>query len=171
MHAVYSFKYYTLTSRKHYLCEDIKSRYSAARENVLTFSQFWYLIKRTTNSTGIRANWINCLLYKVLLNLHIFPVLNKNCTEPYPVRYIEGIFNNYSSSPNGLSASWAMDSEAMSSMKIVGQKYGEKTTLASETRFSCHCFCFQSRRFSLLVGYNMPISSSTNQNAELITDN
>ena len=52
-------------------------------ENVITFTRFWYLIKRTTNSTGIRANWINCLLYRVLLNLHIFPVLNKNCTEPY----------------------------------------------------------------------------------------
>ena len=40
-------------------------------------------IKRTTNSTGIRANWINCLLYKVLLNLNILPVLSKKCTEPY----------------------------------------------------------------------------------------
>ena len=28
-------------------------------------------------------NWISCLLYKVLLNLHIFPVLNIYCTEPY----------------------------------------------------------------------------------------
>ena len=41
--------------------------------------------KRATNSTGIRANLINCLLYilKVLLNLHNFPVLNINCTELY----------------------------------------------------------------------------------------
>ena len=33
----------------------------------------------------IRANWINCLLniLKVLLNLHNFPLLNINCTEPY----------------------------------------------------------------------------------------
>ena len=45
--------------------------------------RYWYLIKRTTNSAGIRANWINCVLYKVLLNLHIFPVLNIYCTEPY----------------------------------------------------------------------------------------
>ena len=52
-------------------------------ENVITFMQYWYLIKRTTNSAGIRANWINCVLYKVLLNLHIFPVLNIYCTEPY----------------------------------------------------------------------------------------
>ena len=37
-------------------------------ENEINFTQFWYLIKRTTNSTGIRANWSNCLLYKVLLS-------------------------------------------------------------------------------------------------------
>ena len=52
-------------------------------ENVITFTQYWYLIKRTTNSAAIRANWINCVLYKVLLNLHFFPVLNIYCTEPY----------------------------------------------------------------------------------------
>ena len=52
-------------------------------ENVITFTRYWYLIKRTTNSAGIRANWINCVLYKVLLNLHIFPVLNIYCAEPY----------------------------------------------------------------------------------------
>ena len=52
-------------------------------ENVITFMRYWYLIKRTTNSAGIRANWINCVLFKVLLNLHFFPVLNINCTEPY----------------------------------------------------------------------------------------
>ena len=40
-------------------------------------------MKRTTYSTGIRVNWINCLLYKVLLNLHIFPLLNINCIKPY----------------------------------------------------------------------------------------
>ena len=28
-------------------------------------------------------NWINYVLYKVLLNLHIFPVLNIYCTKPY----------------------------------------------------------------------------------------
>ena len=37
----------------------------------------------------------------------------------------------------------------------VGQKYRDKTTLASKTRFSRHCFSFQSRRFSLLAGYNI----------------
>ena len=52
-------------------------------ENVITFTRYWYLIKRTTNSRGIRTNWINYVLYKVLLNLHIFPVLNIYCTEPY----------------------------------------------------------------------------------------
>ena len=52
-------------------------------ENVITFMRYWYLIKRTTNSAGISANWINSVLYTVLLNLHIFPVLNIYCTEPY----------------------------------------------------------------------------------------
>ena len=43
--------------------------------------------------------------------------------------------------------------EVLCSLKIqvVGQKYRDKTTLASNTRFSR----FQSRRFSLLVGYNI----------------
>ena len=50
------------------------------------------LKKRTTNSAGIRENWINCLLYKVLLYLHIFLVLNKNCTEPYLVRYLGALY-------------------------------------------------------------------------------
>ena len=36
-----------------------------------------------------------------------------------------------------------------------GQKHRDRTTLTSETRFSRHCFGFQSRRFSLLVGYNV----------------
>ena len=54
---------------------------------------FYYCLKkRTTNSAGIRENWINCLLYKVLLYLHIFLVLNKNCTEPYLVRYVEALY-------------------------------------------------------------------------------
>ena len=52
-------------------------------ENVITFTRYWYFIKRTTISAGIRANWINCVLYKVLLNLHFFPVLNIYCTEPF----------------------------------------------------------------------------------------
>ena len=39
--------------------------------------------KAGNNSAGIRTNWINCLLYNVLLNLHVFPVLNIYCTEPY----------------------------------------------------------------------------------------
>ena len=40
-------------------------------------------------------------------------------------------------------------------IQLVGQKYRDKTTLASKTRFNRHCFGFQSRRFSLLVGYNI----------------
>ena len=78
MHAVCNFKHCTLR-----LYGYVKSRYYAAMENVITFMRYWYLIKRTTNSAGIRANWINCVLYKVLLNLHFFPVLNIYCTEPY----------------------------------------------------------------------------------------
>ena len=40
-------------------------------------------------------------------------------------------------------------------IQLVGQKYRDKTTLASKTRFSRHYFGFQSWRFSLLVGYNI----------------
>ena len=40
-------------------------------------------------------------------------------------------------------------------IQLVGQKYRDKTTLANKTRFSRHCLGFQSRRFSLLVGYNI----------------
>ena len=58
-----------------------------------------------------------------------------------------------------------------SKIQLVGQKYRDKTTLASKTRFSRHCFGFQSWRFLLLVGYNIkPSSSSTNQNTALIID-
>ena len=42
-----------------------------------------------------------------------------------------------------------------SKIQLVCQKYRDKTTLASKTRFSRYCFGFQSRRFSLLVGYNI----------------
>ena len=42
-----------------------------------------------------------------------------------------------------------------SEIHLDGKKYRDKTTLASKTRFSRHCFGFQSGRFSLLVGYNM----------------
>ena len=42
-----------------------------------------------------------------------------------------------------------------SKIQLDGQKYRDKTTLASKTRFGRHCFCCQSWRFSLLVGYNI----------------
>ena len=42
-----------------------------------------------------------------------------------------------------------------SKIQQVGQKYRDKTTLASKTLFSRHCFGFKNRRFSLLVGYNI----------------
>ena len=88
------------------------------------------------------------------------------------------IFNNYSSSPNGLwvKSHWLRAHEGernncFSKIQLVDQKYRDKTTLAGKTRFSCHCFGFQRPRFLLLVGYNIePSNSSTNQNAALIID-
>ena len=50
-----------------------------------------------------------------------------------------------------------------SKIQLVGKKYRDKTTLASKTRFSRHCFGFQSRRFSLLAGYNIQPSQQLNQ--------
>ena len=41
-----------------------------------------------------------------------------------------------------------------SKIQLVGQKNIETKHLSSKTRFSRHCLGFQSRRFSLLVGYN-----------------
>ena len=59
----------------------------------------------------------------------------------------------------------------LSKIQLVGQKYRDKTTLSSKTRFRCHCFGVQSWRFLLLVGYNIqPSSSSTNQSAALKID-
>ena len=80
------------------------------------------------------------------------------------------LFNNYSSSRMG-SESIAHETEGrmgywlrghegernncFSKIQLVGQKYRDKTTLAGKTRFSRHYIGFQSRHFSLLVGYNM----------------
>ena len=79
--------------------------------------------------------------------------------------HIENIFDNYSSSPNGLlvfglMGYWLRGHEGernncFSKIQLVGQKYWDKTTLASKTRSSRHSFGFQSLRFSLLVGYNI----------------
>ena len=41
-----------------------------------------------------------------------------------------------------------------SKIQLIGQKYRDKTTLASKTQLSRHRFGFQNRRFSLLVVYN-----------------
>ena len=75
-------------------------------------------------------------------------------------------------------AELAIDSEAMRARGIVFSVKSNQlvknieineTTLLSKTRFSRHCFGFQSRRFSLPVGYNIqPSSSSTSQNAAFI---
>ena len=57
---------------------------------------------------------------------------------------------------HGPKAERAIDSEAMRARGIIVLvKYRDKTTLASKTLFSRHSFGFQSRRFSLLVGYNI----------------
>ena len=55
---------------------------------------------------------------------------------------------------------WLRDHEGernncFSKIQLVGQIYRDETTLAGKTRFSRHCFGFQNRRFSLLVGYNI----------------
>ena len=42
-----------------------------------------------------------------------------------------------------------------SKIQLDGQKYRDKTTLASITRFNRPCFGFQILRFSSLVGYNI----------------
>ena len=55
----------------------------------------------------------------------------------------------------GPKAEWAFDPEAkggernncFSKIQLVGQKYRDKTTLASKTRFSRHCFGFPSLAF------------------------
>ena len=77
----------SLRSRKSKRYEDIKSRYPNITATMEKLLYFWVdkSHKRATNSTVIRANLINCLLYilKVLLNLHNFPELNINCTELY----------------------------------------------------------------------------------------
>ena len=73
------------------------------------------------------------------------------------------IINNYSSRPNRLWGNrgyWIRGHEGernncLSKIQLVCQKYQDKTTLASKTRFNRHYFGFQSRRFSLLVGYNI----------------
>ena len=56
-----------------------------------------------------------------------------------------------------------------SKIQPVGQKCRTKKTLASKTRFSRHFLGFQSRRFLLLVDYNL-LANQTNQNAALIID-
>jgi len=42
-----------------------------------------------------------------------------------------------------------------SKIQLVDKKYRDKQLKASKTRFSRHCFGFQSRRFLLLVDYNI----------------
>ena len=65
---------------------------------------------------------------------------------------------NYSSSLNGLLTQKPWGGEeyyCFSKIQLLGQKYWDKTTLASKMQFSCHCFGCQSRHFSLILGYNI----------------
>ena len=57
-----------------------------------------------------------------------------------------------------------------SKIQLVGQKYPDKTTLASKTLFSRHCFGFQSRRFSLLVAWAITYGLVVAQPMRLIID-
>ena len=125
---------------------------------------------------------------------HFFLV---NFTESNPQKHQQGttlqqkdrilikdlINNNLFLSPSWpLSQQPAIDSEAMrvrgiivlvKSNQLVKNIEAKQLQLAKRDswRFSRHCFGFQSRRFSLLVGYNIqPSSSSTSQNAALIID-
>ena len=80
-------KHCSLRSRRPKLYGDMKSSYTKITPAIEKLLYVWVDIshKRATNSTGIRANWINCLLniLKVLLNWHSFPLLNINCTKLY----------------------------------------------------------------------------------------
>ena len=60
----------------------------------------------------------------------------------------------------GLMGYWLRGDEGernncFSKIQLVGQKYWDNTALASKTRFSRHCFGFQSLCFSLLVDYDI----------------
>ena len=93
-----------------------------------------------------------CPSFLVTVSNRIKPLWYENCISR-PHHFLK-IFNNYSSSPNGLwvNSPWG---RSFSKSQLVGQKYRDKTTLASKTWFSRHCFGFQSRRFSPLVGYSL----------------
>ena len=73
--------------------------------------------------------------------------------------HFERLINNYSLSPNGLRVGHEGErNNFFSKIQLVGQNYRNKTTLARKTRFSSHCFgTLKSRRFSLVVGYNILI--------------
>ena len=110
-----------------------------------------------------------CLFFPILT---LILGLTPSCILPITLPHNQiKIFNNCSSSPNGLWVNGPYEAEGRMSfslrghdrernncfrkIQLVSQKYRDKTTLASITRFSRHCIGFQSRRFSLLVGYNI----------------
>ena len=115
------------------------------------------------------SNFLDTKSYPVYRECIIYR-MNRNLSAIYFTIFAL-LFNNYSSSANGLCVNESERNNCFSKIQLVGKKYRDETTLASKTRFSRHCCGFQIRRFSLLVGYNIyPGSSSTNQNAALIID-
>ena len=60
-------------------------------ENVITFTRFWYLIKRTTNSTGIRANLTVCYI-RFCKTYTFFLLWTKTVPRRILLRYIEAIY-------------------------------------------------------------------------------
>ena len=114
---------------------------------------FWKYFKRfpAKGPRVLRSSWIlnesslyckivkNCILSEVCMK-HAAPHSTNEAESRigYWLRGYEGERNN-----------------CFSKIRLVGQKYRDQTTLANKTRFSRHCFVFQSRHFSPLVGYNI----------------
>ena len=124
----------------------------------------------------IPSNFLDMKSYPVYRECIIYR-MNRNLSAIYLTIFFQrrrgatSLPNNYPSSPNGLWVNEGERNNCFSKIQLVGKKYRDEKTLASKTRFSRHCFGFQIRRFSLLVGYNIyPGSSSTNQNTALIMD-
>ena len=104
-----------------------------------------------------------CCLSSLLLVQRFIATLTANCERQFQDSWEFLEKENY----------WLRDREGkwnncFSKIQLVGQKYREKATLDSKTQermsyiilscktlFSRHCFGFQSRGFSLLVGYNI----------------
>ena len=117
---------------------------------------------------GFKKNWVHLFNSKWQIHCDGRCFSNLTIWRHSDVIFGHCIIYNCSPRPNGL---WVHETEGrmgywnrahsgkrnncFSKIQLVGQKYRDKTTLASKTRFSRHCFGFQSRCFSLPVGYNI----------------